>query len=81
MAVMKQNKKDIIVWKWSNVERHNNKDNKLSDLQYEENNIKNKHADYMPNYKHIIFRIDLTFLVTTLSLLLWRSICAIFLLL
>lgn len=35
----------------------------------------------MSKSKHIIFRIDLTFLVTTLSLFLWRSIYAIFLLL
>lgn len=35
----------------------------------------------MPNSKHIILGIDLTFLVTTSSLLLWRSIYAIFLLL
>lgn len=35
----------------------------------------------MPNSKHIIFRIDLNFLVMTLSLLLWKSIYAIFLLL
>lgn len=28
----------------------------------------------MPNSKHIIFRIDLNFLVTTLSLSLWKSI-------
>lgn len=35
----------------------------------------------LPNSKHIIFRIDLNFLVTTLSLLLWKSIYAIFLIL
>lgn len=45
VEVMKQDKERYYSLKVENVERDKNKDTKLSDVQYEENNIKNKHAD------------------------------------